>query len=50
MKLGMKSKQDQERMTSDNEKEGLRIGADISRSKADMDLKHQQLNKPKGAK
>jgi hypothetical protein len=52
MKLGMKSKQDQERMTSENEKEGLRIGADISRSKADMALKHQQLNKPqsKGAK
>jgi hypothetical protein len=50
MKLGMKSKQDQERMTSDNEKEGLRIGADISRSKADMDLKQQQFNKPKGAK
>jgi hypothetical protein len=50
MKLGMKSKQDQERMTSDNEKEGLRIGADISRSKADMALKHQQLNKPKGVK
>jgi hypothetical protein len=50
MKLGMKSTQDQERMASDNEKEGLRIGADISRSKADMDIKQQQLNKPKGVK
>jgi len=52
MKLGMKSKQDQERMTSDNEKEGVRIGADIAKTKADMALKRQQLNKPqpKGAK
>ena len=54
MKLGMKTTQDRERMTSDNEKEGVRMGADIAKTKADLEIKRQQVNKPqpkpKGAK
>ena len=54
MKLGMKTTQDRERMTSDNEKEGVRMGADIAKNKADVELRQQALNKPqpkpKGAK
>jgi len=52
MKLGMKSQQDQTRMVSDNEKEGVRMGADIAKTKADLEIKRQQANKPqpKGVK
>jgi hypothetical protein len=54
MKLGLKSTQDQERMVSDNEREGVRMGADIAKTKADLEIKRQQANKPqpkpKGAK
>ena len=46
MKLGLKSTQDQERMVSDNEREGVRMGADIAKTKADLEIKRQQANKP----
>lgn len=54
MKLGMKSQFDQAKAASANEIEGVRMGADIAKTKADLEIKRQQANKPqpksKGAK
>jgi len=56
MKLGMKSQFDQAKAASANEIEGVRMGTDIAKTKADMEFRRQELNKPqpkpksKGAK
>ena len=47
-KLGMKAKQDEIRMNSDNEKEGVRIGADIAKNQAEQVIRAQQARNPKG--
>ena len=46
MKLGMKSQFDQAQAASSNEIEGVRMGADIAKTKADLEIKRQQANKP----
>ena len=46
MKLGMKSQFDQAKAASSNEIEGVRMGADIAKTKADLEIKRQQANKP----
>lgn len=46
MKLGMKSQFDQAKAASSNEIEGVRMGADIAKTKADLEIKRQQTNKP----
>jgi len=48
-KLGMKAKQDEIRMNSDNEKEGVRIGADIAKNQAEQVIRAQQARNPKGS-
>jgi hypothetical protein len=54
MKLGVKSQQDQERFRSDNEIEGVRMGSDIAKAKAEFAFRKREMDKPqpkpKGAK
>jgi hypothetical protein len=33
-------------MNADNEREGVRIGAEIARNRADLSIKNRQVNKP----
>ena len=47
-KLGMKAKQDEIRMNSENEKEGVRIGADIAKNQAEQVIRARQARNPKG--
>ena len=47
-KLGMKAKQDEVRMNSENEKEGVRIGADIAKNQAEQVIRARQARNPKG--
>ena len=46
MKLGMKSQFDQAKAASANEIEGVRMGTDIAKTKADMEFRRQEINKP----
>jgi hypothetical protein len=46
MKLGMKSQFDQSKAASSNEIEGVRMGTDIAKTKADMEFRRQEINKP----
>ena len=46
MKLGMKSQFDQAKAASSTEIEGVRMGTDIAKTKADMEFRRQELNKP----
>lgn len=52
LKLGMKSQQDQERMVADNEIEGVRMGSDIAKTKAEFAFRKREMDKPqpKGTK
>ena len=47
-KLGIKAKQDEVRMNSENEKEGVRIGADIAKNQAEQVIRARQARNPKG--
>lgn len=46
LKLGMKSQQDQERMVADNEIEGVRMGSDIAKTKAEFAFRKREMDKP----
>ena len=53
VELGLKTRAEQARATAENEKEGIRIGADIAKTRAEQALRAHEMKKqtlPKGSK
>ena len=44
--LGLKTRESQAKFQADNEREGLRIGADIARTRAEQALRVKEKNQP----